>query len=180
MKPRGMLAGVMTVVLVATLGYFWLAPAGLKSRPDITVVTVDGEELALANLRGKPLLVTFWATSCHLCVREIPHLIQLYKELSPRGLEIIAIAMYHDPPNRVLAMRKARGIPYTIALDIHADAARAFGNVRLTPSSFLIAPDGRIVYRKTGEMNMDLLRQDILSLLEKSQTTRDMTGDNPS
>jgi peroxiredoxin len=175
-----MLAGVITVVLVATLGYFWLAPAGLESSPDITVFTIDGEELALANLLGKPLLVTFWATSCHLCVREIPRLIQLYKELSPQGLEIIAIAMYHDPPNRVLAMRKARGIPYTIALDIHADAARAFGNVRLTPSSFLIAPDGRVVYRKTGEMNMDLLRQDILSLLEKSQTTRDMAGNNTS
>ena len=107
------------------------------------------------------MLVTFWATTCSSCVREIPHLIRLYDELAPQGLEIIGIAMDYDPPNRVLAMRKARNMPYPVALDIHADAARAFGNVRLTPTSFLIAPDGRIAYRKIGRMDMARLREDI-------------------
>jgi hypothetical protein len=74
--------------------------------------------------------------------------------------------MDYDPPNRVLAMSKTRNIPYPIALDIHANAARAFGNVRLTPTSFLIAPDGRIVYQKIGTINMARLREDILGLLD--------------
>jgi peroxiredoxin len=98
----------------------------------------------------------------------MPHLVDLYRELSPRGLEIVAIAMHYDPPNQVLAMREARDIPYTVALDIHADAARAFGNVRLTPTAFLIAPDGRIVYHKTGELPFERLRQDIATMLEQS------------
>jgi peroxiredoxin len=79
--------------------------------------------------------------------------------------------MDYDPPNQVLAMRNAKNIPYPIALDIHADAARAFGNVRLTPTSFLIAPDGRIVYQKLGEMSMEKLRRDILDMLQTSQAS---------
>ena len=77
--------------------------------------------------------------------------------------------MDYDPPNQLLAMRNAKKIPYPIALDINADAARAFGNVRLSPTSFLIAPDGRIVYQKLGEMSLPKLRQDILDMLQPSQ-----------
>ena len=69
-------------------------------------------------------------------------------------------------------MRNARNIPYPVALDIHAEAARAFGNVRLTPTSFLIAPDGRIVYRKSGETSMAKLRQDILDILNTTQASQ--------
>ncbi len=162
---------LFAVALLGVLGYLWLAPAGLKSSPDISVISIDGRELKLSDYRGQPLLVTFWATSCPGCIKEMPHLIELYEELSPQGLEIIGITMDYDPPNHVLAMRKARQIPYPIALDIHADAARAFGNVRLTPTSFLIAPDGRIVYQKTGKMNMDRLRRDILGMLQQAGRT---------
>lgn len=155
-------------LLAVALGYLWLAPGAPKSSPDISLAGIDGNVLNLADYRGRPLLVTFWATTCPGCLREIPHLVELYNELSPLGLEIIAIAMDYDPPNHVLAMQKTRQIPYPVALDIHADAARAFGNVRLTPTSFLIAPDGRIVLRKIGEMNMDKLRRDILGMLQQA------------
>ncbi len=168
MKPGRLIAGAAGLLLVAAAALVWLIPAGPDRVPDITVFTVDGEQLEFASLRGKPVLVTFWATTCHSCVREIPHLVELYDELSPRGLEIVAIAMYYDPPNRVLDLRKLRNIPYTIALDIHADAARAFGDVRLTPTAFLVAPDGRIVYRKTGELEFRRLREDIMTMLTRS------------
>ncbi len=163
---------LITLFVVALLGIFawlWLAPAGLRDSPDISLQSIDGKKLKLTDYRGKPLLVTFWATSCLGCIREMPHLIELYRELAPQGLEIVGIAMDYDPPNHVLAMREARRIPYPVALDIHADAARAFGNVRLTPTSFLIAPDGRIVYRKTGEMNISQLRKDILGMLQQTR-----------
>jgi len=172
MKHRGRLLSLLTLTLLGTLGYLWLAPASLKTSPDINLVTIDGEQLQLASLRGKPLLVVFWATTCPACIREVPHLVALYDELSPQGLEIIAIAMAYDPPNQVLTMRNARNIPYHVALDIHAEAARAFGNVRLTPTAFLIAPDGRIVQRKTGEMNMAKLRQKILGMLQTTQANQ--------
>ena len=165
MKTREALLTLFAVALLGTLAWLWFAPAGLKTSPDISLMTIKGEEIQLASLRGKPLLVTFWATTCPGCIKEMPHLIELYDELAPQGLEIIGIAMDYDPPNRVLAMSKERNIPSPIALDIHADAARAFGNVRLTPTSFLIAPDGRIVYQKTGTINMVRLREDILGML---------------
>jgi peroxiredoxin len=172
MKLKETLKPLFALALLGTLGYLWFAPAGLKASPDISLLTIDGEQLQLASLRGKPLLVTFWATTCPGCIREMPHLIELYEELSPLGLEIIGIAMYYDPPNQVLAMRNTRNIPYPVVLDIHAEAARAFGNVQLTPTSFLIAPDGRIVYQKLGKMSMAKLRQDILGMLNTAQASQ--------
>jgi hypothetical protein len=65
-------------------------------------------------------------------------------------------------------MRDRRDIPYPIALDIHADAARAFGDVRITPTSFLIAPDGRIVYHRTGELDPETLRSEIIELMPRT------------
>ena len=165
MKTREAQITLFAVTLLGALAWLWFAPASLKTSPDISLLTIKGEEIQLAGLQGKPVLVTFWATTCPGCIKEIPHLIELYDELAPQGLEIIGITMDYDPPNRVLAMSNARNIPYPIALDIHANAARAFGNVRLTPTSFLIAPDGRIVYQKTGTINMARLREDILGML---------------
>ena len=168
MKLKETLITLFAATLLGTLTWLWLAPAGLKDSPEITLLTIDGKELQLASLRGKPLLLTFWATSCPGCIREMPHLIELYEELSPQGLEIIGVAMSYDKPSHVLSMRKARNIPYPVALDIHGAAAQAFGNVRLTPTSFLIAPDGRIVFQKIGEMDMPTLRNHILAMLKQA------------
>jgi peroxiredoxin len=172
MKPAKSLPGLFIAALLVVCTYLWLAPAGPLSAPDITLLTIDGEQLPLADLRGKPLLVTFWSTTCSSCISEMPHLIALYKDLAPLGLEIVAVAMNYDPPSQVLAMRKARRIPYPVALDINADAARAFGNVRGTPTSFLIDADGRVVYRKTGALNTDRLRRDIQAMLEQRDSSR--------
>jgi peroxiredoxin len=166
---KGTFITLLAAVLLGTLAWLWLAPAGPKVSPDITLLTIDGEELSLASLRGNPLLLTFWATTCPGCIKEMPHLIKLYDELSPQGLEIIGVAMSYDKPSHVLSMRKARNIPYPVALDIHGTAAQAFGNVRLTPTSFLIAPDGRIVSRKIGEMDMPKLRTNILAMLQQAK-----------
>lgn len=165
MKTKDILLGLFALALVGALAYVWLSPEGLKRAPDIALRTIDGNEVNLAELRGKPVLVTFWATSCPGCVKEIPHLIELHQEFGPRGLQLVAVAMSYDPPDHVLAMRDARQIPYPIALDIKGEAARAFGDVRLTPTSFLIAPDGRIVRQKIGEMEMADVRAQIRAML---------------
>lgn len=165
MKLKDITFGLFALILVGALGYLWLTPEGLKQAPAVTLRTLDGTQLDLAALRGSPVLVTFWATSCTGCVKEIPHLIELHEEFSPQGLQVLAIAMSYDPPNHVIAMRDARQIPYAIALDIDDTAARAFGDVRLTPTTFLIAPDGRIVRQKIGEFDMDDMRGQIRAML---------------
>jgi peroxiredoxin len=165
MKTKDILIGLFALLLVGTFGYLWLSPEGLKQAPAVSVRTIDGAEIDLASLRGRPLLVTFWATSCTGCVKEIPHLIELYQEFAPQGLQLIAVAMSYDPPNHVVAMRDSRQIPYPIALDFDGEVARAFGEVRLTPTSFLIAPNGHIVRHKIGEFEMADFRTQIRAML---------------
>jgi peroxiredoxin len=169
MGARSLVLALLVLLVIAAAGYYRLIPPRLARAPDISLLSVDGEELRLTAYRGKPLLVTFWSTTCAACVREIPHLTELYRELAPRGLEIIGIAMAFDPPDQVLAMRKSRGMPYPVTLDINATAAHAFGDVRVTPTSFLFGPDGRVVQRKVGELDMAGLRREILAMIARQQ-----------
>ncbi|MGB5300685.1 MAG: TlpA disulfide reductase family protein [Thiogranum sp.] len=172
MKLKGALLAALALSLIGSLGLWWLTPDRLTQAPDITLTTLQGKELSIPIPQGGPLLVNFWATSCPGCLEEIPHLIELYKELAPRGFEVIGIAMAYDPPNRVIALSQSKQIPYPIALDIQGEAAKAFGNVSLTPSSFLIAPDGRIIRRQTGELELNKVRSLVVDMLARPDTDR--------
>jgi len=158
----GLIPGLALLFLSALL---WVSPKDLGQAPDIGLSLLDGRQISLSQLRGQPVLITFWATSCAICREEIPHLIKLHTDLAPAGFEVIAIAMAYDPPNRILSFSKGEGLPYAIALDIQGEAARAFGRIEATPTSFLIGPDGRIAYRKVGKINFNALRTRIAALL---------------
>ncbi len=134
--------------------------------PDATFTTITGQTVALKALRGKPVIVTFWATDCPACIKEIPHLLALYQRHHARGLEIIAVAMYYDPPSHVVAMTQAKQLPYLVALDLNARHAQAFGGVMLTPSTFLISPEGSIVFNKTGAFDFADMQQQIEHFLK--------------
>ena len=161
---RAVYALLLAVVLGATTVLVYMEHS--RPAPRITLTLVDGSRLSLAALRGRPVLVNFWSTTCEICLREMPRLAELYAELEPAGLEIIAIAMPYDPPVRVAAYAKQRQLPYPVALDINAEAVRAFGGVRGTPAWFLIAPDGRIAMRHHGELELNGLRDRIERLLK--------------
>ena len=122
--------------------------------PDVTFTTLTGKKIALKDLRGKPVIVTFWATDCPGCMKEIPHLIDLYTQYHKQGMEIIAVAMYYDPPNHVITLTEDLHLPYNVALDLQAEHAHAFGDVQLTPSTFLIDPDGLIALKITGAFDL--------------------------
>lgn len=166
MKKREWLISGFAALLLALLGYLWFSPAGLQPAPALQLTDLQGRTLSLAELKGKPVLVVFWATTCPGCIEEMPHLVELYHELHPRGLEIIGIAMAYDPPPQVREMVEQRRLPYTIALDRDGAAARAFNDVRLTPTSFLINPQGRIVTQQLGNMDFERLRARILTMLK--------------
>ena len=157
-------AGIALAVIVAA-AMVWFMPAGLRQAPPLVGQTLDGRTLSLEQLRGKPVLVTFWATTCPSCVEEIPHLVELYRELNPKGLEIIGVAMAYDPPEQVRAMVRQRQIPYPIVLDTQERIAREFDNVRLTPTTVLISPQGRIAHYRLGLLDMPKLRDTIQQML---------------
>jgi peroxiredoxin len=165
MRLRDLVIAVFVVSLLGAAAALWLSPAGLQAAPPVSVTTLQGEPLSLQSLRGRPVLVTFWATTCRGCIEEIPHLTELYREYAGSGLEIIGIAMAYDPPDRVIALSKSRGIPYPLALDIDSRAARAFGDVSQTPATFLIAPDGRVAHRQTGALDMQKVRGLVAGML---------------
>lgn len=170
LSPRDWFVTGFIAVLLLVVAYIWFSPAGAQPAPDLKLSVFNSERIIdLKALKGRPVLVTFWATSCQGCIKEMPHLIELYKELAPKGLEIIGIAMSYDRPDHILEMQKQKQIPYPIVYDGVNEASRAFGDVRLTPTTFLINPQGQIVRQKIGEIDMKLLHAQIITMLNNSK-----------
>ena len=144
---------LVIAALIITAAWYWQTQT-VRTAPDVSFKTIKGETIRLAELQGKPALVTFWATDCPGCIEEIPHLIGLHHQYSQTGLSIIAVAMHYDPPNHVLAMAESKQLPYAIALDPTSELAQAFGDVQLTPTTFLIDRTGNIVMQKVGVFDL--------------------------
>lgn len=118
--------------------------------PPAVFASIKGETIALSEQRGKVVLINFWATDCAVCVKEMPALIATYEKFRARGFETIAVAMRHDPPNYVLAYAETKALPFTVAFDPVGAHAQAFGNVKLTPTMFVVDKRGHIVSRIQG------------------------------
>ena len=155
----------MVCLIIGIAGYYYVKRSGPSSLPDITLETLDGNTMTLQSLRGKPALIVFWASTCAICLKEMPRLINLYHTYAPQGLEVIGIVIYYNNPTEAAAMVEERQIPYRILLDRNKQATHAFGNVHFTPSTFLISPSGKIVYRQTGLTNFDAIEQSIKNYL---------------
>jgi peroxiredoxin len=157
-KPA--LIAVAVFALVGALAY---ALMDKPSAPASTFTTLEGRPIVLGELRGKVVLVNFWATSCPGCIKEMPGMMETYNQYKDRGFEIVAVAMRYDPPNYVANFVRTRQLPFPVVLDVDGEHARAFGNVQLTPTSFIIGKDGRILEQKLGELDFVKLR----ALLDK-------------
>jgi peroxiredoxin len=122
-----------------------------NAAPQVVFTSIQGEKLTTADLRGRVVLVNFWATDCPVCVKEMPRLVQTYKRYAPKGVELIAVAMRHDPPNYVLDYSEKNNLPFKVALDPMGELAQAFSDVKLTPTTVVIDKRGKIVGRILGE-----------------------------
>lgn len=156
----------VTVLLGVALLLGWQA-LDRTNPPAVDFVLTDGRHLSLQELRGRPLLISFWASDCASCLQEMPQLAELYRELAPAGLELIGVAMPHDPPPRILAVQRRLAPPYPLAFDLEARIVRAFGNVRVTPTHILVAPSGEIVFTHSGALDMVRTRDTIRTLLAR-------------
>ncbi|MEK6591884.1 MAG: TlpA disulfide reductase family protein, partial [Pseudomonadota bacterium] len=127
--------------------------------PPVTFISLKGEKIATADLRGKVVLVNFWATDCATCIKEMPDVVKTYNKYRAQGFEIIAVAMKYDPPNYVLDYTEKNALPFKVALDPQGELAKAFGDVKLTPTTFIIDRRGNIVSRILGEPDFPKLHQ---------------------
>ena len=121
------------------------------SAPEVRFATLSGDSFVTSELRGKVVLVNFWATSCVICVEEMPKMVETYKKFAPRGYEMVAVAMSYDHPNQVAQFAQSRGLPFKVALDTNGAIAKSFGDIRVTPTTFLLDRKGRVLKRYLGE-----------------------------
>ncbi len=151
---------VVTIALAAAVAFGAVAfvERAPKPAPALTLVSLKGEQVALEALRGQVVLVNFWATDCPICLEEMPAMVQTYRKYAARGFEAVFVAMPYDRPDRVLHYARSHELPFTVALDIRGDAARAFGGIRGTPTTFVIDKSGHIVERILGKPDFGRLR----------------------
>ncbi|QCB47378.1 TlpA disulfide reductase family protein [Hydrogenophaga sp. PAMC20947] len=151
---------------LATSALFILAACGTKeSAPESTFVLLDGSKTSTSQLKGKVTLVNFWATSCVSCVKEMPALVDTHNKFKDRGYETVAVAMSYDEPRFVVNFAQTRQLPFKVAIDNTGEIAQSWGDVKLTPTTYLLDRQGMIVKRFVGEPDMTALHQLIEQLL---------------
>lgn len=138
------------LVLVGGLAALPLLATQPRPAPELTLTTAAGDSTPLSTLRGRPVLVSFWSTSCGTCLSEMPSLVALHERYAPIGLRTFAVSMAQDRPEQVLAFARARGLPFEIVLDESGAVARQFNDTQVTPTKFLIDAEGRIVRTYAG------------------------------
>ena len=161
----------MAVLLVALAVAAWRAPS--RATAPISLALLGGGSYALptennanhANAGGaRPVLLSFWATSCPPCVREVPILNALHRELQARGLDVVAVAMPYDPPANVFAFTQRLQVAYPVAFDLHGAAVRRF-EIDAIPHTVLLDRTGKIAWRHLGLLDADTARAQALRVL---------------
>lgn len=161
---RMALAGVLALAALASLP----GCTGTQPAPESTFVLLDGSKKTTADLKGKVTLVNFWATSCVTCVAEMPKVISTYNKYKSQGYDTLAVAMSYDPPSYVVNYTETRKLPFKVAIDNTGAVAKAWGDVQLTPTTYLVNKRGEIVKQYVGEPDFAALHQLIEKLLAET------------
>ena len=138
-----------------------------KDAPDFQLTGVDGRTVRLADLRGKAVLLNFWATWCPPCKVEIPWFVDLQKQYGPQGLQIVGVAMDEGNPRDAIAKFAGEmGVNYTMVLG-NEKVADAYGGVEALPTTFYIGRDGKIVSRVFGLVSHRDVEENIRAALKQ-------------
>jgi peroxiredoxin len=165
MKRAFYLAAFLAVVASV---WMMFQTSGISTAPESTFVLLDGSKKSTADLKGKVTLVNFWATSCTTCVAEMPELSATFEKYRGRGFDTLAVAMSYDPPSYVVNFAETRKLPFAVAIDNTGAVAKAWGDVRLTPTTYLVNKRGEIVKRYVGTPDFAELHRLIESLLAQA------------
>lgn len=136
--------------------------------PELSLAVLDAPSLSFSELRGTPVVLSFWASWCGPCRAEFPHKVRFYHEFGEQ-IAFVAVNATNTEPNVETVRRYARDndLPFRIALDAHGEMARSFA-VRGTPTTVLIDAQGRIVARWFGPVSYDRLASAVRTILQRS------------
>lgn len=165
MKKHIVVVSIVAAISLVAGGFAWNQNS---EAPVSTFILLDGSQRPSSDLQGKVTLVNFWATSCVSCVAEMPKLVSTYEKYKSQGYGTVAVAMAYDPPSYVVNFVQTRKLPFDVAIDNTGAVAKAWGDVQLTPTSYLVNKQGEIVKRYVGEPNMQELHKLIEALLKES------------
>ena len=156
------------LVAGAAVGAVVVLGSGTSQAPQSTFVLLDGSQQTTADLKGKVVLVNFWATSCTTCVAEMPEIVATYDKYKGQGFETLAVAMSYDPPSYVVNFTETRKLPFKVAIDNTGAVAKAWGDVKLTPTTYIVNKRGEIVKSYIGAPDFEELHKLIERLLAEA------------
>ncbi|MDO9286499.1 MAG: TlpA disulfide reductase family protein [Aquabacterium sp.] len=158
-------AVIVGAAVVAAGAYLLGGGAATTPAPQVTYTLLDGRQQRTSDLRGQVVLVNFWATSCATCVAEMPALVATHQKYRAKGYQTLAVAMSYDPPAYVANYAQSRQLPFDVAIDNTGAIAKGFGDVKITPTTFLINKRGEIVKRYVGAPDFAALHTLVEKLL---------------
>ena len=156
------------LVAGAAVGAVVVLGSGTSQAPQSTFVLLDGSQQTTADLKGKVALVNFWATSCTTCVAEMPEIVATYDKYKGQGFETLAVAMSYDPPSYVVNFTETRKLTFKVAIDNTGAVAKAWGDVKLTPTTYIVNKRGEIVKSYIGAPDFEELHKLIERLLAEA------------
>jgi len=159
----------LTLILLGLVAWLWFRPPADvsdedRATPPWGVTLTDGRALTSDALKGKVVLVNFWATWCPYCRKEKPVIDDFWKDYRDRGFEVVSISV-DDPPEKIAAWMRDKGYAF-MAAPTNASVAAAFGGVSSVPTSFILDADGSIRHRIGGQVHYPRLEKLVTPLLK--------------
>ncbi|HET9234767.1 MAG TPA: TlpA disulfide reductase family protein [Candidatus Eisenbacteria bacterium] len=136
----------------------------LQAAPAWSLVNLEGKPVSSESLKGKVLIVDFWATWCGPCRASIPHLVALQNTYKAKGFEVVGVSLDQQGPAVVEAFVNKYEIPYTIVMG-NQKVVDSFGGVRGIPTAFIISQDGKIYRKIVGLVGKEQYEKDVKALL---------------
>ena len=158
---------LLSILVSWTLGRLpTSSPAGVgEAAPDFTLTNLDGAPIRLAELRGRPVIVNFWASWCGPCIEEFPLLHEAAAAHADDGLVIVGI-VFEDRPAAAREFLERHAGTWTAAMDPGGTVATAYG-VSAPPQTYFIGRDGTIVARQIGQISEASLADKLAAILDE-------------
>ena len=163
----------LTLILLGLIAWLWFRPPATVSdenhaAPPWQVTLPYGKVLSSDSLKGKVVLVNFWATWCPYCRKEKPVIDAFWQDYRSKGFEVISISI-DDSPEKIASWMQDKGYAF-MAAPTNASVAAAFGSVKSVPTSFIVDGEGRIRHKIAGQVHYPRLEKLIVPLLPRTPT----------
>ena len=135
-----------------------------KPAPEFTLPDLDGNQIELSSMKGKVLILDFWATWCPPCKEEVPHLVSLQSKYRDQGLQIVGLSIDQGGAGDVKPFADEHGVNYTMLI-ANDQIAKAYGGVSMIPTTFVVDRKGVVVKRFIGYTTPEAFEEAITPLL---------------